>query len=59
MFLLRKRQKKKKKKKKKTERKKEKVVYSLKIMLTLKALITTGRRHFQSMFFVFFRENNA
>ena len=29
------------------------------ISLTLKAPITTGRRHFQSMFFIFFRGNNA
>ena len=28
-------------------------------ILTLKVPITTGRRHFQSMFFVFFRGNNA
>ena len=27
--------------------------------LTLKVPITTGRQHFQSMFFIFFRENNA
>ena len=29
------------------------------LLLTLKAPITTGRRHFQSMFYVVFRGNNA